>query len=150
MKKRSVLLLLVLLVPLFTACGSDKSLVCFEELNDGEFRQSLIINYNDEKTKVESSSVEIKININEIDLTNIGCTKETKKECLEELKTKYNESCNNMLENCKITDETENGFTFNADIKNEKQDEYFYEISTTLPINQMRSKIETKYGFTCE
>ena len=148
MKKK--VLILILLIPFFTACGNDRKLICSEEINNGEFKQSLIMNYNKEKTKVDTSSIEIVINLNEMELKDLGCTKETKEECFDELKTKYNAGCENMLENCKIEEENENGFTFTANIKEDKMEEYFGEISTTLPINQMRSKIETKFGFSCE
>ena len=148
MKKK--ILVLLLLIPFFTACGNDRKLVCFEEINDGEFKQSLIMNYNKEKTKVDSSSIEIIIDLKEMSLSDLGCTKETKEECFEELKAKYNSGCENMLENCNVENKNENGFTFTATIKEDKMEEFFGDISTTLPINQMRSKIETKFGFTCE
>lgn len=148
MKKK--ILVLLLLIPFFTACGNDRKLICYEEINDGEYKQSLIMNYNKEKTKVDSSSIEIIIDLKEMSLSDLGCTKETKEECFEELKAKYNSGCENMLENCNIENQNENGFTFTATIKEDKMEEYFGDISTTLPINQMRSKIETKFGFTCE
>ena len=148
MKKR--LLFLILFIPFFTACGSDNKLVCYEELNNGEYKQSLIMNYNKEKTQVKESSVEIVVNIKDVELKDLGCTKETVEECIEELETRFNEGCNNLLKNCKVENKTKFGFTFTADVKEDKLEEYFGEISTTLPINQMRSKIETKYGFTCE
>lgn len=150
MKKVMYLSILVLVSFVFTACGSNNKLVCYEQLNDEEFKQSLIVNYNKEKTKVESSSVEIKIDIEELDLKTYGCTAETKEGCIEELKSTYNAGCENMLENCEITDENENGFTFKADIKSDKLEEYYGEISTTLPMNQMKSKLEIKFGLTCE
>ncbi len=142
-------LLLFLLISFVTGCSSSSSLSCYEELYKKEFKQVLNINYNEEKTKVENADIEVYVNINEIDLKNIGCTKETKEECIEELITKYNNECSNLLENCEITNKNENGFDFKANIKSDKLEEYFGDISTTLPINQMRYKIETKYGFTC-
>ena len=120
MKKVMYLSVLLLVAFMFTACGSNNKLVCYEELNDGEFKQSVIINYNKEKTKVESTDVEIIIDIKELELKTYGCTKETKEECIEELKAKYNAGCENMLENCKISNETKNGFTFTADVKEDK------------------------------
>ena len=150
MKKVIYLSTLLLVSLLFTACGSNNKLACFEELNDGEFKQTLIVKYNKEKTKVEASSLEINIDIDELELKTYGCTKETKEECIEELKDKYNAGCENMLENCEITDENENGFIFKADIKSDKLEEYYGEISTTLPMNQMKSKLEIKFGLTCE
>lgn len=148
MKKK--ILVLLLLIPFFTACGNDRKLVCFEEINDGEFKQSLIMNYNKEKTKVDTSSVEIVIDVKEMSLSDLGCHSEIKEECLNELETWYNKGCENMLENCNVENKNENGFTFTATIKEDKMEEFFGDISTTLPINQMRSKIETKFGFTCE
>ena len=144
------ILILVLLIPFFTACGNDKKLVCGEELNNGEYKQSLIMNYNKEKTQVKTASIEIVVDIKEMELKDLGCTKETKEECVDELEARFNSGCENMLENCKVEDKTKTGLTFTADIKEDKLEEYFGEISTTLPINQMRSKIETKYGFSCE
>ena len=55
-----------------------------------------------------------------------------------------------MLKNCEVKKENENGFTFTADVKEDKIEEYYSEISSTLPINQMKSKLEIKYGLTCE
>ena len=150
MKKVIYLSTLLLISFIFTACGNDNKLVCYEELNGGEYKQSLIISYNKEKTQVQESSIEVKINVNKMEPKDLGCTKETKEECLVELENRFNDGCNNLLNNCKIDDKNDNGFTFTADIKKEKLDEYFGEISITLPINQMRSKIETKFGFTCE
>ncbi len=150
MKKRLFLVMLLSVTFLFTACGNNNKLVCFEELNDGEFKQSIIINYNKEKTKVESTNIEIIVNIEELDLKVYGCTKETKEECIEELEAKYNAGCENMLEECNIKDKTENGFIFTAKVKDDKLEEYYGEISTTLPINQMKSKIEIKFGMTCD
>lgn len=150
MKKLSTLFIFILIIPFITACQDSNSLSCHEELYQKEFKQTLNINYNSEKTKVENANIDIFININEIDLKNIGCTKETKEECILELKEKYNNGCNEILESCEIYEETENGFKFKANIKNDKLDVYFGDISTTLPMNQMRHKIETKLGFTCE
>lgn len=150
MKKRILLVMLLAITFLFTACGNDNKITCHEEINDGDFKQSVIIKYNKEKTKVDSTEIEIKVDIKEIELKTLGCTKETKEECLEELQSKYNAGCDNMLENCEITDKSDSGFIFKADVKNEKLEEYFGEISTTLPLNQMKSKIEIKYGLTCE
>lgn len=148
--KRKLLILSILLIPFITGCGNSKQLICYDEINDGDFKQSLIMNYNKEKTKIESASIEIVIDINEIDLKTLECTKEKIEECLDELETKYKEGCNNLLENCEVKDKTEKGFTFTADIQNEKLDTYFNELGTTLPINQMKTKIENKFGFTCE
>lgn len=150
MRKTIYLTILLFVSLMFAGCGNSNKLVCYEELNDGEFKQSVIINYNKEKTKVESTDIEIKIDINELDLKVYGCTKETKEECIEELEAKYNAGCENMLEDCNIKNKTENGFTFTAKVKDDKIEEYYGEISTTLPINQMKSKIEIKYGLTCE
>lgn len=150
MKKFKIGFILILIIPIITACQNSNSLTCHEELYQKEFKQTLNINYNSEKTKVESANINIFVNINEIDLKNIGCTKETKEECINELEEKYNNECNNLLENCEITDKNENGFKFKASVKKDKLDVYFGDISTTLPINQMRYKIETKLGFTCE
>jgi hypothetical protein len=150
MKKRSLLFLISICALIFTGCGNENKLVCYEKLNDDEYKQSLIIQYNKEKTKVDSTNIEIVVNIKEIELKTLGCTKETKEECLEELKNKYKVGCDNMLEKCNIENETENGFTFTAKVKDEKLEEYFSEISATLPMNQMKSKLEIKYGLTCE
>lgn len=150
MKKVMYLVVLLLVSFLFTACGNENKLVCYEELNKGDYKQSLIMNYNKEKTQVQDASIEVVVDINDIDLKDIGCTTETTEECLGELETKFNDGCNNMLEDCELKDKTEKGFTFTANIKKDKLEEYFGEISTTLPINQMRSKVETKFGFTCE
>ena len=150
MKKILYITILFSVSLLFTACGSSNKLVCYEELNDGEFKQSIIVKYNDEKTKVNGTSIEIIVDIKDIELKTLGCEKETKEECLEELKGKYNSGCENMLENCKVDNENENGFTFTADVKEDKLEEYYNEISSTLPLNQMKSKLEIKYGLTCE
>ena len=150
MKKRLLITILLLSSFLVTACGSDNKLVCYEELKNGEYKQSIIVNYNKEKTKVESTSIEINVDIKEIDLKVLGCTKENKQECIEELKTMYNAGCEGMLKNCEVKKENENGFTFTADVKEDKIEEYYSEISSTLPINQMKSKLEIKYGLTCE
>jgi len=150
MKRSNYLLLFILIIPVITACQDNNSLSCYEELYQKEFKQTLNINYNKEKTKVESANINIYVDIHEINLNNIGCTSETKEECILELQEKYNNGCNNLLENCEIIDKTENGFTFKADVKKEKIDQYFGDISSTLPINQMRYKIETKFGYTCE
>lgn len=150
MKKIVYLSVLLLISVFFTACGNDKQLVCYEELNDGEYKQSLIMNYNKEKTQVQDASIEVIVDIDELNVKDLGCTKETISECLDELKAKFNAGCDAMLEDCDVKDEKESGFTFTANIKKDKLEEYFGEISTTLPINQMRSKVETKFGFTCE
>ena len=150
MKKRSLLLLLVICAFIFAGCGSNNELVCYEKINDDEYKQSIIIDYNKEKTKVESTNIEIIVNIKEVELKTLGCTKETKEECIEELKAKYNAGCENMLEKCEIKEESENGFTFTAKVKDDKLEEYYSEISSTLPMNQMKSKLEIKYGLTCE
>ena len=149
MKKYSILFILMI-IPFITACQDNNSLTCFEELYHKEFKQTLNINYNKEKTKIDNANINIFVNINEIDLKNIGCTKETKEECILELQEKYNSGCNELLENCEVYDKNENGFSFKANIRNDKLDVFFGDISTTLPINQMRYKIETKLGFTCE
>lgn len=150
MKKIMYLTILFAVVLLFSACGSSNKLVCYEELNGGDFKQSIIVKYNDEKTKVNGTNVEIIVDIKDIELKTLGCEKETKEECLEELKNKYNAGCENMLENCSIEKESENGFTFSASVKEDKLEEYYSEISSTLPMNQMKSKLEIKYGLTCE
>ena len=148
--KKIYVLFIFLFIPFITGCQSSSSLSCYEELYKKEFKQTLNINYNSEKTRVDQADILINVDINEIELKNIGCTKETKEECISELEEKYNNGCNNLLENCEIYDKNENGFKFKADIKNDKLEEYFGDISITLPINQMRYKIETKLGFTCE
>ena len=148
MKKK--LLFLVLLIPLFAACGNDNQLICYEELNGGEYKQSLIMNYNKEKTQVKDASIEVVVDIDKTDIKDLGCTKETIEDCIDELEAKFNNGCNGMLANCKTVEKTSSKIVFTADIKEDKMEEYFGEISTTLPINQMRSKIETKFGFTCE
>lgn len=150
MKKVSTLFVFIFIIPFITACQGSSSLSCYEELYQKEFKQTLNINYNKEKTKVDSANINIYVNINEIDLKNIGCNKDTKEECIIELQEKYNNGCNELLENCEIYDKNENGFKFRADIKKDRLDDYFGDISTTLPINQMRYKIETKLGFTCD
>ena len=150
MKKSALLFLFVICALIITGCGEKNELVCYEKINDGEYKQSLIIEYNKEKTKVDSTNIEIIVNINEIELKTLGCTKETKEDCIEELKTKYNAGCENMLEKCEFKDESENGFTFTAKVKDDKLEEYYSDISSTLPMNQMKSKLEIKYGLTCE
>ena len=110
----------------------------------------MFINYNEEKTKVESASIEISINTKDAELSLYKCGKETSVECIEALASKYNLGCDNMLDNCKVVDKTETTLKFTADIKKEKLEEYFNKISTTLPINQMKSKLEIKQGLTCE
>ena len=149
MEKRVLLFLTIICAFIITGCGSNNELSCYEEIND-DYKQTLNIVYNKEKTKVESTNIEIVVNINEIELKTLGCTKETKEECLEELKTKYKAGCENMLDNCEVKEETENGFTFTAKVKDDKLEEYYSEISSTLPMNQMKSKLEIKYGLTCE
>ena len=148
---KKILFFSLLLVSFFVVgCGNNNKLVCYEEINDGDYKQSLIMTYNKEKTQIQKTSIEIIANLRTIDFKAIGCDKETKEECLSDLEEHLNSGCDDMLENCQVTDKNENGFVFTADIKEDKLEEYFGEISTTLPINQMRTKIETLYGFNCE
>lgn len=149
MKKIFYVTVLLIVIFMTSGCGEKNSLTCYEKINDN-FKQTLILKYNDEKTKVESASIEIKVDTNEFDLKTFKCSKETSSECIEELIEKYNAGCNNMLENCKVVDKTETTLKFTADIKEDKLEEYFNKISTTLPINQMKSKLEIKQGLTCE
>ena len=150
MKKSIFITVIAFCSLLFSGCGNERELVCYEQINDGEFKQSLIINYNKEKTKVDSTEIEIIIDLDKIDFKTLGCTKETKEECFEELKIKYKSGCDNMLEDCEIKDENENGFTFTANVKTDRLEEYYSEISSTLPMNQMKSKLEINYGLVCE
>ena len=149
MKKIIYVSVLLIVIFMSTACGENSNLVCYEKIGDN-FKQTLFINYNEEKTKVESASIEIVVNMKDADLSLYKCEKETSVECIEELESKYNLGCDNMLENCKVVDKTETTLKFTADIKKDKLEEYFNKISTTLPINQMKSKLEIKQGLTCE
>lgn len=149
MKKIFYISVLLIVIFMSTSCGEKNSLSCYEKIGDN-FKQTLFINYNEEKTKVDSASIEIKVDTKDFDLKTLKCTKETSSECIEELINKYNSGCNNLLENCKVVDKTETTLKFTANIKEEKLEEYFNKISTTLPINQMKSKLEIKQGLTCE
>ena len=149
MKKIFYVSVLLIVIFMSTACGEKNSLSCYEKIGDS-FKQTLFINYNEEKTKVDSASIEIVINTKDAELSLYKCGKETSAECIEELASKYNLGCDNMLDNCKVVDKTETTLKFTANIKKEKLEEYFNKISTTLPINQMKSKLEIKQGLTCE
>lgn len=149
MKKYFYVTVLLIVIFMTSGCGEKNSLSCYEKIHDN-FKQTLFINYNEEKTKVESASIEIVVNTKDADLSLYKCGKETASECIEALIAKYNLGCDNMLENCKVLDKNETKFTFKADIKEDKLEEYFNKISTTLPINQMKSKLEIKQGLTCE
>lgn len=149
MKKYFYVTVLLIVVLMTSGCGEKNSLSCYEKIGDS-FKQTLFINYNDEKTKVESASIEIVVNMQDTDLSLYKCEKDTTLECIEELVTRYNLGCGNMLVNCKISDRSDTKFTFIADIKEDKLEEYFNKISTTLPINQMKSKLELKQGLICE
>ena len=149
MKKYFYVTVLLIVIFMSTSCGEKNSLSCYEKIHDN-FKQTLFINYNEEKTKVESASIEIVINTKDADLSLYKCGKDTTHECIEELINKYNSGCDNLLENCNVLDKSDTKFTFKADIKKDKLEEYFNKISTTLPINQMKSKLEIKQGLTCE
>ena len=149
MNKYFCLTVLLIICFMFSGCGEQNRLSCYEKIGDN-FKQTLFITYNDEKTKVESASIEIVVNTTDADLSLYKCDKDTSFECIEELITRYNLACGNMIENCEVLNRSETRFTFKANIKEDKLEEYFNKISTTLPINQMKSKLELKQGLICE
>ena len=74
MKKYFYVTVLLIVIFMTSGCGEKNSLSCYEKIHDN-FKQTWFINYNEEKTKVESASIEIVVNTKDADLSLYKCKK---------------------------------------------------------------------------
>ncbi len=131
MKKRIGLLICAITLPLLSACGNNSKstnlLTCTYKEFNGAFVSDTIIKYNFDGTEVVGADLKAVIDLSGRSVKDVQCDAETIEECVKVLKEQMNHNCSETaaIENCKITGQSEYGFTFTANVKSESLELYF-------------------------
>ena len=156
MKKRIGLILCIVALPLLSACGknsgSNNLLTCTDRQLDGAFTSDTIIKYNFDGTEIVGTDLKAVIDLSGRSVKDVGCETETIEQCVKDLIEQMKSRCSGQtaIENCKILNQSEYGFTFTANVKSDSLEDYFSPLSLKTEKEELKEKLVSMKNFDCK
>jgi hypothetical protein len=155
MKKKIALILCALTLPILSACGKEPEstnfLTCKETQLNGAYVKETIIKYNYDGTEVVGTDLKAIIDLSGRSAKDVGCESDTIAQCTKDLIEQMKNNCSGetFIENCKITNQTESGFTFTANVKNNSLKAFFSPLELRTDKATMSKQLKEKKNYSC-
>ena len=146
MKKKIGILLCVLVLPLLSACGKEPEstniLTCTDRKYDGAVISDTIIKYNFDGTEIVGVDLKAVIDLSGRSAKDVGCDTSSIKECVKDLIEQMKGRCSGetYVENCQISNQSDNGFVFTATVKKGSLSNYL----TPIPLKTSKKELPEK------
>lgn len=135
---------------LLTGCGGNKELTCSQEVNKVT-KITASFEYNTDETEIKNAELRLTVDISKVDFEEFEY-EGTKEELLKETQQEWLEGCEDEgLSDCKVTEETENGFVIVGKGNLEELEENFdlEGLNKKMLLEENKKAWETQ-GYSCE
>lgn len=135
---------------ILTGCGKSNSLTCAIDENKVT-KITAYFEYNKDKTEIERAELRLAVDISKVDFEKLEYDG-TKQEWLEEAKSEWLYGCEGEgLLNCKVTEETEDGFVIVGEGNLDELEDNFdlIGLNKKMPLDENKQAWE-RQEFTCE